>query len=71
MAEKFNIITCDLCPREFKKYVPKESSKVYGVSVVRNAEWSQLIKFVANDKSEINKHICTYCIADVVNKFGI
>lgn len=71
MAEKFSFIECSLCTREFKKYIPKEVSKVYGIHVFRNKEYSQLIKFVAVDKSEINKHICTYCIADVVNKFGI
>lgn len=71
MAEKFGIITCSLCDREFKKYEKKESSKVYGITVFRNKNYSQLIKFVDNDKSEINRHICTYCISDVVNKFGI
>lgn len=71
MAEKFGIINCSLCNREFKKYTPKEVSKVYGISVIRNKSYSQLIKFVEVDKSEVNKHICTYCISDIVNKFGI
>ncbi len=71
MAEKFGIVNCNLCDREFKKYTPKEASKVYGISVTRNSNWSQLIKFVAIDKSEINRHICTYCISDICNKFGL
>jgi hypothetical protein len=71
MAEKFGIINCDLCLREYKKYVPKEISRIYGISVFRNKEYSQLIKFVNVDKSEVNKHICTFCISDIVNKFGI
>ena len=71
MAEKFGIINCDLCGREFKKYTPKEVNKVHGISVTRNSSWSQLIKFVPVDKSEVNKHICTYCISDVLNKFGL
>jgi len=48
----------------------KEKNKIFGISVVRNSNWSQLIKFVDTDKSEVNKHICTYCISDVINKFG-
>ena len=71
MAENYGLITCNLCGREYKRYVAKESSQVYGVSPQRNKSWSLVLKFVDNDKSEVNKHICTYCIADIVNKFGI
>jgi len=69
MAENHGVIFCNLCGREYKKYDKKDCAKIFGVSITRSNNWSQVMKFVSFDKSEVNRHICTYCISDVLNKF--
>lgn len=70
MSEKINIIICNICQREYKKYDKKDISKLHGISLARSSTYSLKLDFVKPDKSEINRHICTYCIADILNKFG-
>lgn len=69
MAEQFGLVECSLCCRAFKMYDKKEAGKIYGVDPVKlkNGNWK--VNFVDYDKSPIDKHICTQCISDVLNKF--
>lgn len=69
MSEKYGIVNCNLCERDFKKYDKKKSGQIFGISLARSSTWSLTLKFVDIDKSEIDKHLCSYCIADIVNKF--
>ena len=69
MAENVGITFCNLCGRDYKKYDKKEMSKVFGISIARSGTYSLVLKFVDPDKSEVNKHICTYCISDILNRF--
>lgn len=69
MSEAFGIVNCNLCGREFKKYNKIEFNKIHGISLARSKTYSLKLEFVTIDKSEINKHICNYCIADIINKF--
>ncbi len=71
MSEKHGIINCTLCDREFKMYDKKEKTQVYGLAYKRTKTYSQILDFVDLNKSEIDKHICTYCIAGILNKFNI
>ena len=69
MSESNGQLKCNICQREFNKYNSKESNQVFGISLARSKTYSVVLDFVKYDKSEINRHICTYCIADIINKF--
>lgn len=71
MSEDYGIIKCNLCQRDYKKYNKYDYGKIVGISLKRTKTYSQILQFVDVDKSEINKHICRYCIADVLNEFGV
>lgn len=60
---------CNLCNRDFQKYKEREKNQVKGISEGRSKTYSFILKFVAPDKTELNKHICTYCISDILNNF--
>lgn len=71
MSEKGVMIMCNLCARDYNKYSKLDKGKIHGISLARTTSYSQILKFVDVDKSEINRHICNYCIADILNKFGV
>lgn len=71
MSEQHGIVRCNLCQRDYKKYSKFDFGKIHGISLKRTTTYSQILEFVDIDKSEINKHICNYCIADILNKFGV
>jgi len=71
MSELFGFIECSLCSRAFKKYIKIESNKIQGISLIHLKSGGTKLNFVDNDKSEINKHICNYCLADILNKYKI
>lgn len=69
MAELYGLVECTLCSKAFKKYDRKQNSQIYGVSLGNTNKG--LITMVDNDKSEIDKHICVYCINNIVKQFGL
>lgn len=71
MSESVGIIKCNLCNRDYKKWNKYDFGKIVGISLKRSSTYSQVLDFVDVDKSEINVHLCNYCIADVLNKFGV
>lgn len=70
MSEQFGLIECQLCSRAFKKYEKREANQVYGLSLEKLKRDGYKLKFSSWDKSEIDRHICTYCISDILNKFN-
>lgn len=70
MSENVTKLICNLCKREYNKFDKKDCSKIYGIQLTRSKTYAQILKFVPFNKSEINTHICTYCISDVLNNFN-
>lgn len=70
MSQAHNIVMCNLCGREYKKYIPIEANKVMGIAVVRNKGYNLILNFTDIDKTPINKHLCWPCINDILNKFS-
>lgn len=66
---KFGLVNCDLCGREGSPN--KENKDFIGISVERNKNYSQIIKFGKKNETNVNKHICYYCVSDIVNKYSI
>ena len=71
MSEQNGFIECNLCSRIFKKYDNIESQKAIGLSLEKLKRNGYKLSFSKWDKSDMNRHICTYCIADIVNKYEI
>jgi len=70
MSEEYGIIECQLCSRSFKKYDKFEANKVVGLSLIKLKINGYKLGFSSWEKSEIDRHICTYCISDIVNKYS-
>lgn len=69
MSETYGYVECDICSRAFRKYDKSENSKITGISLIELKKGGTKLNFVDNDKSEINRHICSYCISDILNKY--
>lgn len=61
---------CNLCNRDFKKYNKKDESQIFGLNESRSSTYNFVLKFEKPNVAGLNKHICTYCISDILNKFG-
>lgn len=79
MSHGNGIVMCNLCGREFNKYIRKEKEKLtpnpdlkrlHGLEITRSWNYTPMLKFVDVNKTPDNKHICTNCIFDIVKVFG-
>lgn len=77
MSFGHNLVMCNLCTREFPKYIGKENKianpdlkKLFGLEADRNKNYNIVLTFHPANQTSINKHICVSCIFDIVNKFG-
>ncbi len=69
MAELYGLVECTLCSKAFKKYDRQQNSQVFGVSLGNSNKG--LISIVDNNKSEIDKHICIYCVNAIIRNFEV
>lgn len=70
MSLQYNIVLCTLCNRDFKRYDAKENKRIFGLNLARSKNYNLTITFDSIEKSTMNKHICTQCIDDIINKFS-
>ncbi|HMT03431.1 MAG TPA: hypothetical protein PKD00_09025 [Burkholderiales bacterium] len=70
MSEEIGFIECNLCSRMFKKYDNIDSQRAIGISLQKLKRNGYKLSFSKWDKSDINRHICTYCISDIINKYS-
>lgn len=70
MSEETGFIECNLCSRMFKKYDNIDSQRAIGISLQKLKINGYKLSFSKWDKSDINRHICTYCISDIINKYS-